>query len=143
MGSIAILECDLGDVASFDPDIFPRAYYECEGNLNKGCVLIEATLDEMKAIKKLGIDLNKNEDFIFDTRVELQASVNSFTAHTRLLIFGSLNAKKAELQDKRKTLNPFKVLLNYRAVRLFHAASKTLYRQTRVWPHKLLIYSIC
>ena len=70
-----ILECDLGDVASFDPLIFPRAYYECEGNLDKGCFLIEATLDEMNAIKELGIDLNKNGNFIYNTRLKLEASV--------------------------------------------------------------------
>lgn len=73
----AILQIDLGTAATFDQNIFPLAYYEdCGGNFSKGCLLIRATLEEMEKIQQLGIDLNENEDFIFDTRLNLEASVH-------------------------------------------------------------------
>lgn len=71
----AILSVDLGTASTFDPDVFPLAYYAAGDNLSKGSILIRATLKEMEAIKQLGIDLNNNGDFIFNTRVTLEASV--------------------------------------------------------------------
>lgn len=67
----AILPFDLGPAALFDPEIFPRAYYEAGDKFSKGVVLINATLDEMRTIGQLGIDLNRNEEFIFNTRLKL------------------------------------------------------------------------
>ena len=71
----AIIPVDLGAASAYDQRIFPLAYYNQSDNLSKGSVLIKATLDEMKKIKQLGIDLNENEDFIFNTRLKLEASV--------------------------------------------------------------------
>ena len=81
----AVIQLDLGTAASFDPNIFPLAYYEECGNLSKGTFLIKATLKEMEEIKKLGIDLNNTDDFIFNTRLKVEASV-LFMTHTCLLI---------------------------------------------------------
>jgi len=101
-----------------DPSIFPAEYYAEDNNLDKGIILIRATLEEMKKINQLGIDLNKNEGFLFNTRVELE----------------DLMAKKAKLESNRKTrkpMNPFKVFRNYRAARSLHEKSKSLYLQTK------------
>ena len=74
--AVAILAIDLGTAAAFDQNDFPLAYYDDGGdNLSKGSLLIKATLQEMEDIKQLGIDLNKNEDFIYNTRLKLEASV--------------------------------------------------------------------
>ena len=75
--AIAILPIDLGTADAFDRNVFPLAYYEDSGdNFSKGCFLIRATLEEMNKINQLRIDLNKNEDFIFNTRVKLEALVS-------------------------------------------------------------------
>lgn len=71
----AILQVDLGPASKFDPLVFPLAYYEADDHINKGNILIAATLEEMDLIKRLGIDLNKNVDFIYNTRIELEALV--------------------------------------------------------------------
>lgn len=128
-----IIPFDLGTAAAFDQNVFPLAYYEDDGdNLSKGSLLIKATLEEMEKIKELGIDLNKNEDFIYRTRLRIEASVLfSWQTHVYSCI-SSLRAQKAKIQDNRKTLNPFKAFLNYRTARLFHAASRAVYIQTRV-----------
>ncbi|KAF8441722.1 hypothetical protein L210DRAFT_2088780 [Boletus edulis BED1] len=119
----AILPIALGTAAAFDQSVFPLAYYEEDGgNLGKGSFLIRATLEEMEKIKQLGVDLNKNEDFIFNTRLNIEVS---------------LKARKAKLQENRKTLNPFKSFLNYRAARLFHEGSRSLYLDTKRTSEKI------
>ena len=80
--AVAILPIDLGTAAAFDQNVFPLAYYEHGGDkLSKGSFLIRATLQEMEKIKQLGIDLNKNDDFIFSTRVKLETSVLIHVPH--------------------------------------------------------------
>ncbi|KAN0091509.1 hypothetical protein V8E55_005075 [Tylopilus felleus] len=111
----AIVPINLGTAAAFDQSVFPLAYYEGGNNLSKGTFLIRATLDEMEKIAQLGIDLNKNEDFIFNTRLNLE----------------TLRAQEEKILDNRKTLNPFKAFLNYRTARLFHAGSRALYLETK------------
>lgn len=128
----AILPIDLGAAFAYDPLIFPLAYHVPGNDLTKGSVLIKATLEEMGKIRQLGIDLNKNEDFIFNTRLKLETSVLIHGIHMICSCYGSLKEKEENLQDKRKTLNPFKAFLNYRAARLFHEASKTLFLETKV-----------
>lgn len=74
--AVAILSIDLGTAAAFDQDDFPLAYYEDGGdNVSKGSLLIRATLQEMEDIRQLGIDLNQNDDFIYNTRLKIEASV--------------------------------------------------------------------
>ena len=82
----AVIPLNLGTAASFDQNIFPLAYYEECDNLSKGSFLIKATLKEMEEIKKLGIDLNNTDDFIFNTRLKVEASVLLMT-HKRLLTY--------------------------------------------------------
>ncbi|KAF8444994.1 hypothetical protein L210DRAFT_76352 [Boletus edulis BED1] len=69
----------------------------------------------MTRISELGIDLNKNLDFISDTRLNVE----------------TLRAEEEKLQDDRRSFNPFKPILNYRASRLFHAAAKTVFLRTK------------
>ena len=71
----AILPIDLGAASAFDQLIFPLAYYVPADDISKGSVLIKATLEEMDKIRQLGIDLNENANFIFNTRLTLEASV--------------------------------------------------------------------
>lgn len=78
----AILPINLGTASAYDQLIFPLAYYAPGDDLSKGSVLIKATLEEMEKIKQLGIDLNQNADFIFDTRLKLEALVLIHGIHT-------------------------------------------------------------
>ena len=81
--TVAILPIDLGTAAAFDQNVFPLAYYEHGGDkLSKGSFLIRATLQEMEKIRQLGIDLNENEDLIYNTRLKLDASVLIRGSHT-------------------------------------------------------------
>lgn len=77
-----ILPINLGAASTYDQRIFPLAYYVPGDDLTKGSILIKATLEEMKKIRRLGIDLNKNEDFVFNTRLTLEASVLIYDMHT-------------------------------------------------------------
>lgn len=78
-----IIPLPLGTAAAFDQNVFPLSYYEHGGdNLSKGSFLIKATLEEMEKIKQLGVDLNQNEDFIFNTRLNIEASVLIHSLHT-------------------------------------------------------------
>ncbi|KAF8557406.1 hypothetical protein OG21DRAFT_1520484 [Imleria badia] len=121
MGYTAIIRLPLGIAAKFDQKVFPVAYYEQDGDLNKGSFLIKVTLEEMENIGQLGIDLNENEDFIYNTRLNVEA----------------LKDQQDILQDKRKTLNPFKAFLNYRAARLFHTGTRALYLETKRTSEKI------
>ncbi|KAG6375805.1 hypothetical protein JVT61DRAFT_2662 [Boletus reticuloceps] len=115
-----ILPLDLGSANKYDQHVFPLAYHG-GSNLNKGSLLLSATLEEMVKIKELGIDLSRNDEFIYNTRIKYEA----------------LAAKRAKLQNNEKTLNPFKAFSNYRTARVFHAASLTLYRETRETSEKM------
>ena len=79
---VAILPIDLGPAAAFDQNLFPLAYYECDDNFSKGSFLIKATVEEMAEINRLGIDLNKSVNFIYNTRLKLEASVLIHCPHT-------------------------------------------------------------
>ena len=68
-----IVPFDFGTAAKFDQSIFPLAYYEEDGDFNKGSFLIRATLKEMQTIRDLGIDLNQNQEFVFNTRLRVEA----------------------------------------------------------------------
>lgn len=45
---------------------------------------------------------------------------------------GSLAAKEGKLQNRPKSLNPFTAFRHYRAARMFLAASKALFLDTKV-----------
>lgn len=75
MGYTAIIRLPLGTAAKFDQRVFPLAYYEQGDDLSKGSFLIKSTLEEMEKIKELGVDLNENQDFIYNTRLNVQESV--------------------------------------------------------------------
>ena len=144
-----ILPLDLGAAAKYDQHVFPLAYHDgLGGNVNKGSLLLSATLEEMVKIKELGIDLSNSDEFLFNTRIKYESSVviDRLTPHQFIWCscVGSLAAKRAKLQTNRKTINPFKAFLNYRAARMFHAASLTLYLETKVshlWTADVYPYS--
>lgn len=75
MGYTAIIRLPLGTAAKFDQRVFPLAYYEQGNDLTKGSFLIKSTQEEMEKIRDLGVDLNKNLDFIYNTRLSVQESV--------------------------------------------------------------------
>lgn len=83
----AIIPVDFGIASAFDQNIFPLEYYEPGDNVSKGSLLIKATLEEMAKIAQLGIDLNQNEDFIFDTRLSVEASVLRQVPHVSAQVF--------------------------------------------------------
>ena len=70
--SFVFIPIDDGPIAAFDQRVYPDIYYETEGHLNKGVVLIRSSLEEMEKIGALGIDLNQNDEFIYNTRLKIQ-----------------------------------------------------------------------
>lgn len=74
----AICRINLGTAATFDQNDFPLVYYQQD---NKGSFLIRATLDEMEKVRQLGTDLSDNEDFISDTRLNIEGSVFIYDPH--------------------------------------------------------------
>ncbi|KAG9308565.1 hypothetical protein JVU11DRAFT_11780 [Chiua virens] len=111
----AFTRLDLGTTDDYDQHDFPFAYYEAKDDFGRGCALIKATLDEMKEIRQLGIDLNENEDFIYNTRVGLD----------------ELKDQKEFLQGNLKSVNLWKRFRSKRALRLFLATSKRVWRETK------------
>jgi len=73
------------------------------------------TLDEMLNIPNIGGNPKQCREIIVSTNIK----------YNRLL------RKKEELEQRPKTRNPFKAFENYRAARVFLAASKNLYIATR------------
>jgi len=111
-----ILPFNLGAAAKYDQHVFPLSVHDGpSSDVSKGIILLSATLEEMARIKELGIDLSRSHEFVFNTRVKYEA----------------LAAKKSKLLKKRRTLNPFKLFLNYRAARVFHAAALDLFLETK------------
>lgn len=140
----AILSIDLGTAAAYDQNIFPLAYYEAEGKFEKGVVLIRATLEEMTSIRDLGVDLEGNADFFFNTRLKLEESVLNiiYSSHVFSPV-DRLDVQKTDLELRAgKTFNPFKAFLKYRAARLFHAATKKMFLQTKVG-FPIAVHNIC
>ncbi|KAF8546067.1 hypothetical protein OG21DRAFT_1528071 [Imleria badia] len=110
-----IVPVNLGAASKYEDNIFPLAYHYAGDPIRKGSLLLTATLDEMIKIGEMGIDINTDRRFHFNARVEYEA----------------LAAKEAKLQSRQKSINPFTVLRHYRAARMFHAASKALFVDTK------------
>ena len=92
-----ILPLDLGAAAKFDRSVFPLAYHE---GLNKGSLLLSATLDEMVKIKDLGIDLANNDDFIFNTRIKYEALVvMDYSSHHLVLMWWQPSSKEGKITE--------------------------------------------
>ena len=129
----AIIRCNLGTAAAFDQTVFPVGYYEAGSNFGKACFLLEATVDEMATIAQLGIDLNKNDGFIFGTRVKVDESVLVHAPHTFANV-NSLRERKAKIEGNRKTINPIKVFRNItgKDAREFHTVSRSVFLETKV-----------
>ncbi|KAN0084566.1 hypothetical protein V8E55_008070 [Tylopilus felleus] len=119
----AIIRCNLGTAAAFDQTVFPVGYYEAGSNFGKACFLLEATVDEMATIAQLGIDLNKNDGFIFGTRVKVD----------------DLRERKAKIEGNRKTINPIKVFRNItgKDAREFHTVSRSVFLETKRTSEKI------
>ena len=129
----AIIRCNLGTAAAFDQTVFPVGYYEAGSNFGKACFLLEATVDQMAKIAQLGIDLNKNDDFIFGTRVNIDESVLIRFPHTSTNV-SSLRERKAKIVGNRKTINPIKMFRNItgKDAREFHTVSRSVFLETKV-----------
>ncbi|KIJ09878.1 hypothetical protein PAXINDRAFT_172322 [Paxillus involutus ATCC 200175] len=112
---------DLGAVSKYDPEIFPLSSYRGRDSLGRGDFLLDATLDEMLKITAMGTDLSQDSDFIMTTKAK----------------YDELMLKKEKLEKRPKSLNPFKVFANYRAIRLFYVSTKSLYLETRSTSEKM------
>ena len=127
----AVIQYDnLGIAAAFDQSIFPVGYYEADNNFGKGCFLLEATLEEVEKVAQ-DIDLNKNHDFLFDTRIKVTESVLIHILHTSTHV-SSLRERRAKIKGNRKSLNPVKALQSIKDAREFHVLSKDVFLETKV-----------
>lgn len=71
-----ILPINLGAASKYEEDIFPLAYYDAGNTITKGSLLLSSTLDEMIKIAEMGIDLNTDQRFHFNARIQYEASAN-------------------------------------------------------------------
>lgn len=71
-----ILPLDLGAANKFEENVFPLAYHDGVSNIvNKGSLLLSATLDEMLKIKEMGVDLSSNPQFLLNTKLKYEEFV--------------------------------------------------------------------
>ncbi|KAG9310554.1 hypothetical protein JVU11DRAFT_9104 [Chiua virens] len=128
-----ILPIDLGSASKFEESYFPVAYHDAiDSAINKGSLLLSSTLDEIIKIKEMGVDLSSNPQFLRNTRLKyLEFVITDLFHFDPPFIICNLAAKQAKLEKRRKSKNPIKYILNYRAARVFYAAALSLHMQTR------------
>ncbi|KAG9310400.1 hypothetical protein JVU11DRAFT_9538 [Chiua virens] len=112
-GDRVIFPVHLGTASKFNREIFPL--YRRRDSLGLGDVYLEATLDEMLKIIKIGNRPQQWQEILDSTKDQ----------YDQLMLW------KADLEQRPKSKNPLKAFTNYRAVRMFLAASKSLYSATK------------
>lgn len=128
-----ILPLDLGAANKFENNDFPLASHDGVSSIvSKGSLLLSATLDEVIKIKEMGVDLTSNPQFLLNTKLKYEEFVILISFSFICSIIYSLAAKQTKLEKYRKSINPIKYILNYRAARMFYAGALSLYTQTRV-----------
>ncbi|KAH0828800.1 hypothetical protein J3R83DRAFT_3248 [Lanmaoa asiatica] len=116
-----VVPINLGAASNFDRDIFPLVSVRKKDKLGQGDFLLDATLDEMLKITSMGTDPRQWEDAIA-------------TAKAR---YDQLKLQQTRLEERSKSKTPLQALnlrktfSDYRAIRLFRDAAKTLYKETR------------
>jgi len=101
--------------SGFDRTLFPRSSYKQRDSLGRSEYYLDATLEEMINITKIGANPRQWQEFVDTTKAR----------------YDQLTLRKTELEKLPKTWNPLKRVAKYRAVRLFFASSKSLYNQTK------------
>lgn len=84
-------------------------------NLDQVDIVLEATLDELFKIRDMAGNLTELETIFANAKKE----------------YDRLQSERTELENKKTSFHPVKLISRYRSLRLLAAATKDLYRQTR------------
>ncbi|KAF8546443.1 hypothetical protein OG21DRAFT_1518152 [Imleria badia] len=117
-----VVPVNLGEASSFNRAIFPLSSYQERGSLGRGDLYLDATLDEMLKIINIGANPQQWQELIATTKAR----------------YDQLMLQKLELERRPKSKNPFKFITNYRAARMFLAASRSLYFATKSRSEEML-----
>lgn len=135
-----VVPINLGAASNFDRDIFSLVSYRDRDKLGKGEFLLDATLEEMLKITSMGTDPNQWEEVVATTKSRYDQLVVGCgsTAEYSPIFPSRLKLQQTRLEERSKSKTPLQVLnlrkaySDYRAIRIFHDAAKTLYDETRV-----------
>ncbi|KIJ18441.1 hypothetical protein PAXINDRAFT_167042 [Paxillus involutus ATCC 200175] len=118
-----ILPVRLGPARNYDRAIFPLARFKGTGLLQKGDLLLQATMDEMYNIREMSKGLDSS-------CTVLQGSKRRYD---------ELADERAKLEDLRgqKLYNPFKLYSRFRATQIFFNATERLYTVTWTTSEKM------
>lgn len=135
-----VVPINLGAASNFDPEVFHLVSYRNRDKLGQGDFLLDATLDEMLKITSMGTDPTQWDEVIATTKSRYDQLVIEYgsTAEDSPVIPFRLKSQQTRLEERSKSKTPLqklnlrKTLSDYRAIRLFHDATKALYTETRV-----------
>ena len=97
-----ILPFNLGAASKYEEHIFPLAYHHVEGTVEKGRLLLSATLDEMINMAEMGIDLDTDTRFRVDFKVELEKSVNPKVSLLNPLMYWQPRSRGGQAENSPK-----------------------------------------
>lgn len=109
---------DLGSPTRYDRSTFPLMKIKGKNPaLQEVDFVLEATLDEIFRMRDMAGNIDELQQLILDAKDEYDA----------------LNSEKAKLEqlDRKKSLNPIKLVSTYRSIRLLAEAASALWSQTR------------
>lgn len=103
-----ILPLDLGAASNFEESNFPLAYHSgpISNTVNKGSLLLSATLDEILKIKDLGVDLSSNPQFLLNTKLKYEECVVVDSFIFRLLTSFQSGGEADKIREVPKESQP-------------------------------------
>ena len=82
-----IFSLNLGSASKYEKDIFPLAYHDAGNTVEKGRLLLSATLDEMVNIAEMGIDFNTDKRVQSNARYRYEVSGDINVSFIDLLMY--------------------------------------------------------
>lgn len=116
--STYFIPVNLGSPARYDRSVFPLMKIKGKNpSLQEVDFVLEATLDEIFRMRDMAGNIDELQQLILQAKEEYDA----------------LNSEKAKLEqlERKKSLNPIKLVSTYRSIRLLAEAARALWLQTR------------
>lgn len=105
----------LGRAARYDQTIFPSMRVTNDNPLGVASLALECTLDEILKIREMVADKKTFQELVADAKSS----------------YDQLCVKRDNLAEQKKTINPLKLFLTYRSIRLLVEAGIQLYDKTK------------
>ena len=102
-----IVPVNLGAASKYEEDIFPLSYHIAGNAISKGSFLLSATLEEMRKIAQIGVDLNTDKRFHYNTRVEYEKLANVRNLPLDLLMYYRQSSSRgSKFENSPKVFQP-------------------------------------